>query len=80
MSDPPYGFRHVCGANKAYKSQLMSDYLRCVKVIELVRNDDGTASNVSLINAMNYIAVINSFDFTCGAGFGSIKNKNLKKF
>jgi hypothetical protein len=73
-SDPPYGFRQVCSANKAFKSALMLDYLQCVRVIELIRNDDGTATNVSLINAMNYMALINSFDFTCGAGFGIFAN------
>ena len=74
-SDPPYGFRQVCSASKAYKSMLMNgDYMRCVHVIELIRNDDGTATNVSFINAMNYIALINSFDFTCGAGFGIFAN------
>jgi hypothetical protein len=76
MSDPPHGFRYVCSANKAYKSVLMTnnDYMTCVKTIQLISNDDGTATNVSLGNAMNYMALINSFDFTCGAGFGLFAN------
>ena len=72
MADPPYGFRQVCSAAKAYKGALVQgDYARCTHVIQLIRDDNGLATNVSFVNAMNYFALINSFDFTCGAGFGS---------
>uniref|UniRef100_A0A7E4WA44 DUF19 domain-containing protein n=1 Tax=Panagrellus redivivus TaxID=6233 RepID=A0A7E4WA44_PANRE len=74
MNDVPHGFRSVCSAVKAYKKVLNFDYLRCVNVVELIRNDDGTASNVSLPQAIQYIGFINHFDFTCGAGFGIFAN------
>lgn len=75
MSDPPTGLRTVCSAAQQFKNVLARDYERCMRPLELMRNDDGTATNVTRTMAYNYFSAMTGFDFTCGVGFGIFVNE-----